>query len=345
MSILQIVIALIVLGVLIFVHELGHFITAKMAKMPVSDFSLGMGPSVFSFERKGTAYSLRVFPIGGSCSIEGMELDSDKEDGFNSKSPAARIIVLAAGVFMNFLLAITLLFLSSLLIGQYIRNPDPVIGETLPTSHASMVLSPGDRILRINGETITLWNDISPAVSKYAKEGARSLTLDVEGKDGPKTVEVELVRAPESVEYVIGILPRYTRQRMGPGAAIVRSLTMSRNIFLNIFKGLGALVSGKVKKEEVSGPIGIIQAIGVASGEGFGMLIFFAAMLSINLGIINLLPLPALDGGRIIFVILELMHIRINKKIEERVHYAGLFMLFALIFLITINDVVNIFKS
>ncbi|MDR1831802.1 MAG: RIP metalloprotease RseP [Fusobacteriaceae bacterium] len=345
MHIFQFLIAVLILGVLVFVHELGHFVTAKLAGMPVADFSIGMGPVVVAFGRADTTYSLRAIPVGGSVAIEGMDLDSDKEDGFNKKGPFARIVVLSAGVFMNFLFSIIVLFLSGVLIGKYVTSTEPVIGGVLPVSHANIFLRPGDRILSINGAPVDVWSDISKNVRKNAAEKILTLRLEYLREGQKQAADIPLTELPESGDFVLGVTSQSVKVNLSPKESFIRSLTLTRDIFFNIFRGLGSLVRGKVKKEEVSGPIGIVRQIGQWSEDGVGTLLFFAAMLSVNLGIINLLPIPALDGGRILFVLLELLHIRVNKKIEERIHYAGYFMLLALIFLITVNDVVNIFKG
>ena len=162
---MNIIAAIIVLGIIIFIHELGHFVTAKFFKMPVSEFSIGMGPQVYSYDTINTTYSFRAIPLGGFVNIEGMEVDSKVEDGFNSKSPFARLIVLFAGVFMNFLLAFSIIFIMLNISGKAVQNKEAVIGHILENSNGSKVLLPKDKILSINGVNINSWDDIGKTIS------------------------------------------------------------------------------------------------------------------------------------------------------------------------------------
>lgn len=337
---MNILIAILVLGIIIFIHELGHFLTAKFFKMPVSEFSIGMGPQVYSYETMKTTYSFRAIPLGGFVNIEGMEVGSEVEDGFNSKPPLARFAVLFAGVFMNFLLAFILIFTMIYSNGKYIQNKEPVIGNVLSESKGSKVIFPKDKILKIDGVNIKEWNDISKALAE--KDPKTPIQVELERAGEIKNVDLELTEDPESKRYIVGILPEYTIEKYGALEAARMSLFSFEKIFSDTLGGLKLIVSGKVKSEEISGPIGIIKVVGDASKEGVGILIWLTALLSVNVGILNLMPLPALDGGRILFVILELIGIKVNKKFEERLHTAGMLILFAFIFYITANDIFNL---
>ncbi|MDU1911743.1 M50 family metallopeptidase [Fusobacterium sp.] len=337
---MNILIAILVLGIIIFIHELGHFLTAKFFKMPVSEFSIGMGPQVYSYETIKTTYSFRAIPLGGFVNIEGMEVGSKVEDGFNSKSPLARFIVLFAGVFMNFLLAFLLIFSMIYSHGKYIQNKEAVIGSVLPESKGSKVIFPKDKILKINGIEIKEWNDIGRVLTEKDPKLPIQVELERDGK--LENIDLELTEDPETKRYIVGILPEYTIEKYGAGEAAKASFLSFKKIFSDTLGGLKLIVSGKVKSEEISGPIGIIKVVGDASKEGVGILIWLTALLSVNVGILNLMPLPALDGGRILFVILELIGVKVNKKFEERLHTAGMLILFAFIFYITANDIFNL---
>lgn len=193
---MNILIAILVLGIIIFIHELGHFLTAKFFKMPVSEFSIGMGPQVYSYETMKTTYSFRAIPLGGFVNIEGMEVGSEVEDGFNSKSPLARFVVLFAGVFMNFLLAFILIFTMIYSNGKYIQNKEAVIGSVLPESKGSKVIFPKDKILKIDGIDIKEWNDIGKILTE--KDPKIPIQVELERAGKIENVNLELTEEPES---------------------------------------------------------------------------------------------------------------------------------------------------
>ena len=337
---MNIIAAIIVLGIIIFIHELGHFLTAKFFKMPVSEFAIGMGPQVYSYDTINTTYSFRAIPIGGFVNIEGMEVDSEVEDGFNSKPPLARFVVLFAGVFMNFLLAFSIIFIMLNISGKAIQNKEPVIGTVLAESKGSKVIFPKDRIIKIDGQNVKEWSDIGRILQGVSSEEPVAVELDREGKI--HNISLELTHDTESDRYIVGILPEYHIEKFTISEAAKASLLSFKRIFTDTLDGLKMIISGKVKSEEISGPIGIIKVVGDASREGIGILVWLTALLSVNVGILNLLPLPALDGGRIIFVILELIGIKVDKKFEERVHTGGMIILFAFIMYISANDIFNL---
>ena len=339
---MNIIAAIIVLGIIIFIHELGHFVTAKFFKMPVSEFSIGMGPQVYSYDTINTTYSFRAIPLGGFVNIEGMEVDSKVEDGFNSKSPFARLIVLFAGVFMNFLLAFSIIFIMLNVSGKAVQNKEAVIGHILENSNGSKVLLPKDRILSINGVNINSWEDIGKTISRLERKD--EIKLVIERKNETKDIDLKLTYEPETKRYILGILPDYHIEKFTFGEAIKASFLGLKKIMVDTLDGLKMIISGKVKSEEISGPIGIIKVVGEASKEGIGIVAWLTALLSVNVGILNLLPLPALDGGRIIFVLLELVGIKVNKKTEERIHAAGMMLLFGLFIYISANDIFNLTK-
>ena len=210
----------------------------------------------------------------------------------------------------------------------------------LSESKGSKVIFPKDKILKIDGVNIKEWNDISKALAE--KDPKTPIQVELERAGEIKNVDLELTEDPESKRYIVGILPEYTIEKYGALEAARMSLFSFEKIFSDTLGGLKLIVSGKVKSEEISGPIGIIKVVGDASKEGVGILIWLTALLSVNVGILNLMPLPALDGGRILFVILELIGMKVNKKFEERLHTAGMLILFAFIFYITANDIFNL---
>lgn len=336
---MKIIVSLIVLGIIVMIHELGHFFSAKFFKIPVSEFSIGMGPEVYTYEGEKTKYSFRSIPIGGYVNIEGMEIDDDIEGGFNKRNPFVRFIVLFAGVFMNFLLAYLIVFTMTFNGGEVILNPAPVIGKVIEAENRPSLFKKGDRILEIDGKKIEKWEEIRTVVASVEnKEEPQKVVVERENKE--QELFVTLTKNEDGA-YYLGILPDYKIEKLG----IFESIAVSCEEFLNIFKdilgGFKMIITGHVSRNDISGPIGIVNIVGEASKGGVLPIMWIMAVLSINVGIFNLLPFPALDGGRIIFVLLELVGIKINKKIEERVHQAGILILFILIIFITTNDFFN----
>lgn len=336
---MEILIAILVLGVIIFIHELGHFMTAKFFKMPVSEFAIGMGPQVYSYDTIKTTYSLRAIPIGGFVNIEGMDIDSKVEDGFNSKPAYARFIVLVAGVFMNFLLAFVIMFTSIYTNGKYVPSNKPIIGEVFKEAKSAEYIKTKDKILEIDGQKIENWEDIGKKIRELTSS---EVNVKLERNGELLSLEVPLTFEPNSNRYMLGVVPEYSIEKFGVLEATNLSIKSGVRIVKDTLTGFKMMLTGQVKKEEISGPIGIIKVVGEASKEGLGIVLWLTALLSINIGVLNLLPLPALDGGRIIFVLLEMIGIRVNKKLEERIHMAGMLLLFGFIIFITTNDIFNL---
>jgi len=335
-------IAVAMLGLIIFVHELGHFLTAKFFKMPVSEFSIGMGPQVFSLDTKETTYSFRAIPIGGYVNIEGMEVGSQVENGFNSKPAYQRFIVLFAGVFMNFLTAFLIIFSIAQMSGRMEYEEKAIIGALVKGGANEQVLKVDDKILELDGKKINLWADI-PEVTKEAidKEEIPAL-IERDGKE--QKLVLKLTKDEENKRVVLGISPKSKKTNL----SFTESLVFAKNSFVSILKdtvgGLFTLFSGKANLKEISGPVGILKVVGEVSKFGWTSIASLAVILSINIGVLNLLPIPALDGGRIIFVLLEIFRIRINKKWEENLHKFGMVMLLFFILVISVNDVWKLFN-
>lgn len=335
-------IAVAMLGLIIFVHELGHFLTAKFFKMPVSEFSIGMGPQVFSLDTKETTYSFRAIPIGGYVNIEGMEVGSQVENGFNSKPAYQRFIVLFAGVFMNFLTAFLIIFLIAQMSGRMEYEEKAIIGALVKGGANEQILKVDDKILELDGKKINLWADI-PEVTKEAidKEEIPAL-IERDGKE--QKLVLKLTKDEENKRVVLGISPKSKKTNL----SFTESLVFAKNSFVSILKdtvgGLFTLFSGKANLKEISGPVGILKVVGEVSKFGWTSIASLAVILSINIGVLNLLPIPALDGGRIIFVLLEIFRIRINKKWEENLHKFGMVMLLFFILVISVNDVWKLFN-
>ena len=335
-------IAVVMLGLIIFVHELGHFLTAKLFKMPVSEFSIGMGPQVFSVDTKNTAYSFRAIPIGGYVNIEGMEIGSEVENGFSSKPAYQRFIVLFAGVFMNFLMAFILLFAIAKINGRIEYDTNAIIGGLVKGGANEQILKVDDKVLELDGKKINVWTDISEVTKVSQDKKEISALIERDGK--VENLTLKLTKDEENNRVVLGISPKYKKVNL----STIESLDFAKNSFNSIItdtvKGFFTLFSGKVSLKEVSGPVGIFKVVGEVSKFGWLSIVSLCVVLSINIGVLNLLPIPALDGGRIIFVLLELFGIKVNKKWEEKLHKGGMILLLFFILMISVNDVWKLFN-
>lgn len=335
-------IAVAMLGLIIFVHELGHFLTAKFFKMPVSEFSIGMGPQVFSLDTKETTYSFRAIPIGGYVNIEGMEVGSQVENGFNSKPAYQRFIVLFAGVFMNFLTAFLIIFSIAQMSGRMEYEEKAIIGALVKGGANEQILKVDDKILELDGKKINLWADI-PEVTKEAID-KKEIPALIERDGKEQKLVLKLTKDEENKRVVLGISPKSKKTNL----SFTESLVFAKNSFVSILKdtvgGLFTLFSGKANLKEISGPVGILKVVGEVSKFGWTSIASLAVILSINIGVLNLLPIPALDGGRIIFVLLELFRIKVNKKWEENLHKFGMVVLLFFIVMISVNDVWKLFN-
>lgn len=318
---------ILVFGSIIFFHEFGHFITAKLSGVLVHEFSLGMGPKIIKRKGKETTYSIGVFPIGGYVKMEGEDEESDHKKSFSSKSPFKRFLIIFAGPFMNFILALLIFFFLFLFIG----SPTTTVKEILPGLPAETSdLKVGDRIISINEYTTDEWEDIVENVSK----STGTLAFLVERED--EEIVVEIIPVEDEGRNVIGIAPTIERNLFYSAAMAFDRLWF---VSTNIFTFLGDMINGKQLEGEVVGPIGIISMVNEASKYSFLSVLSLAAVISINLGIVNLLPLPALDGGRLVFILIEILKgSPIDPKKEGFVHFAGFVALMIFMAYMVVKD-------
>lgn len=351
--IITILVLILMLSILIFVHELGHFIMAKKNGVYVYEFALGMGPKIFSFKRKKkkdpTIYSLRALPIGGFCSMAGeveyVEDENVKEHEYMcNKTPWQRFQILVAGVAMNFLLALVILFIQALIFGS--TNPDSYIGrieEGYPISNAGIEV--GDKVLSINGRKTNSWDKITIALAlKYDSD---VYTFEIEKKDGTiKTYEITptIVKNEDGIESKVFGLGQSEKLETGFVNAIKYSFTKFASTISTMNSIIGNLIIGKLSLNSLSGPVGMYSVVGQSISLGFNSILYLTAYLSINLGYVNFLPFPAFDGGRILFVIIEkIKGSKVNPKVENTLHNIGFILLMLLMLVITFNDIIRLF--
>ena len=324
---------IIILCILIFVHELGHFAAAKLSGVKVNEFALGMGPAFFKRTRGETQYSLRVFPIGGFCAMEGEDGGSDDSKSFEKKPARIKAMILAAGSFMNVALAI--LILSSMFLITYSLTTEiRQVGEGSPAQAAGIIA--GDKIVSLDGVEIKEWQDIVTQISGTQKD---SLTIGII-RDG-RQLEVETsVTTAEDGRKVIGITPAEARSLGNPITALIMGTKASYNMLVNMIEILGQLFTGGVPTSDLVGPVGIAYIVEDTAKMGMRPLLFLVALISLNLAIVNLLPFPALDGGRLLFLAIRKITGRaISDTVEGRIHLIGMVLLLALMVYVTWNDI------
>ncbi len=330
---MTIIYAILIFCVLIFVHEFGHFITAKACGVKVNEFAIGMGPAFFKKQRGETLYALRIFPIGGYCAMEGEDEDSEHPRAFNNRPAWQRAIVLAAGSLMNLLTCVVLLIVIAFYAGQATTTLDKI--EPGSPAEAAGLMT-GDQIVQIDGEEISEWTDIVETIGT-TKEKEAEVTILRDGQEMTLTVAPEYNK--EQKRNMIGITPTSERHVFGSVAAGVKN-TGSMTVMM--YDTLRQLFTGGVSVKELSGPVGIVYAVNETAKSGVIYVIYLAALLSLNLAIINMLPLPALDGGRLLFLLIrKITGKRVTDEMEGRIHFIGIMLLFALMIYVTFNDVIR----
>ena len=340
-----IILAIIVFGLIVFVHELGHFLLAKINKIRVDEFSLGMGPRLISFVKGETRYSLKLLPIGGSCMMGEDDADDVGEGSFNSKSVWARISVVVAGAVFNFLLALVF----SIIVVGYSGYDEPIISgvvEDFPAEEAG--LQAGDRIVEINGKDINVWREVS-----YYNAFHQGETMHVVYERDGKSYETKIEpKKDEDGSYYMGVNPPKEYTKANFFSAIKYGAYEVKFCISTTIESLKMLITGAVGVDQLSGPVGIVSVVDESyqMTKSYGVVVVIMQMLSIgillsaNLGVMNLLPLPALDGGRLVFLIIEAIRgKRVSPEKEGWVHGIGMLLLLALMVFVLFNDIMRLF--
>lgn len=334
--------ALLVFGFIIFIHELGHLIAAKRVGITVLEFSLGMGPMIFEREYKGTVYSLRAFPIGGFCAMEGEDGESSGAGAFGTKSPGKKFAAIAAGPLMNLVFGYVIMVVLVLMSGGIATTE---IHSFYPEAATARYLREGDTIVAIDGHKIRTSNDISFYLIRNSDGimdidvmrdselvSIKDVTFDTTDlPNGQKSIVLDFV--VKGVKKTVINVPVY-------------AFDWTVSIVKQIWASFGDLITGNVSFNEMSGPVGVAKIIGEASQtKDISDLLITTALITVNIGIFNLLPFPALDGGRLIFILLEAVRKKpVNPKIEEGINFAGFTVLIGFMLIVTAKDIIGIFK-
>ncbi len=349
MAILLVIIGVIFFDLIIIAHEFGHFFTARTFGIKVNEFALGMGPKIFSIKKGETTYSLRLFPIGGFCAMEGEDEESNDPSAFGKKAAWKRFIVVIAGAIMNFILGF---LITIVLLAQSPKFVSTTISEFKSGAvSSSSDLKEGDEILTVDGNKIYTSKDLLFNLTIDPKN-----QFDIEVKRGNEILDLKNVTFKTSLNEkgkpVIHL--DFYLKSVDKNFAILMKQSYLETISTvkMVWLTLRGLVLGKLAFSSVMGPIGITSAIGQATTEGLKVstlaavnnIMSIMAMITINLGIINLLPLPALDGGRLILLLFEMItRKKINPKYEGWIHGAGFLILIILMIFIALNDIKTLF--
>ena len=336
---------MLVFGILIFIHELGHFLAARACGVAIREFAVGMGPKLFSWRSKkyDTQYALRLLPIGGYVSMVGEDDESDDENAFHRKNVWQKMAIIVAGPLMNILLAIVVMFVMVAGFGSIVSTTVGDFTEEATSDDCGLQLE--DTIIKVNKVRVFTGNEL---VYEIMHQGDKPVDLTVL-RDGERVV-IENVSFPIFSESGASFGEADFKLYAAPktlGNILKHGFFRSFSTAKMIWDSLVDMLSGRYGVESVSGPVGITQEIGKAAKAGLSTLLYMCVVISMNLGIFNLLPIPALDGGRLVFRIIEA--IRGGKPLkpewESYIHMVGILVLLALMLLVSCKDVVNIIKK
>lgn len=348
MIVLYILLAILILMVMITIHETGHYLAGKILKFNIEEFSIGMGPKIFSKTMKsGEIFSIRWIPLGGYCAFKGEDEDGKEEEGsFNTFAPWKRVIVLFCGAFFNFLSGIIFTLILLVSVGSGIAK----VTDIVATNGNEAVLFENDIILEVDGVAPTFLNGgISGLMADKDVDEDIVLTINRDGeiinvtvkkyqkyktdKDGNNILDDKDQPIVES--KVIGITSEYVK--LGFGEALIKCVPYTFNMAWECLKILGQLVTGHLGLDNVGGPITTVQTIATATQTNFKNLILLFPLLAVNLAVFNLLPIPALDGARMVFVFIEWIFRKpVRRDIEAKIHSVGLMVLFAFVIVVDI---------
>ncbi len=341
-TVFNILITILVFGLLILSHEAGHFFTAIWAGIKVHEFAIGMGPALFKKDFKRCRFSIRAFPIGGYVQMEGEDGDSDDENSFSKKPKWKRFLVLVMGATMNILMGFILICCINASISHYPTTTVARFNDQAISS--SYGLREDDKIISIDGYKIFSYMDISYALTRNGKAEDFDLVVRRDGRD----VSLKDVHFPKIEDEDYGSFYDTDFKVYGEKRNVLTvfrySFGYTLSVSRSIYSFIGSLFTMKADMNQVSGPIGTASAIGKSASIGLSSLLLMIAMISINLGVMNLLPFPALDGGRILMLLIEAVRGKpLNPKFETILNGIGLVLLMGLMIIVSLKDIIKLF--
>lgn len=350
MGILTLLVFVLILGVIVLVHELGHFLWAKKFGVFIHEFSIGMGPVIYSRKGKkdGILYNIRALPIGGFVAMAGEVYEDDKKlpkDRFLCNKPVwQRAIVMAAGVINNFIMALALLLVISFVWGSNSLTPKiEAVEENYPMAEAGIVK--GDKIIAINNYKVNTWDESLIILNYKNKNDYYEFRIEHEnGEVENYKITPRIVKNEDGTESTVFGVHINQEETFGLWNKIKFAFEKFGTTIKSMWLTIIGLVSGKISVDALSGPVGIYGVVGDSISYGLYSVIFLIAYLSINVGVINILPFPAFDGGRILFLLIEkIKGSPVNQKFENICHTIGFILLMILILYVTINDIIKLF--
>ncbi len=340
MTALYIVIAILILSVLICLHELGHFWAGRLLGFTIVEFSVGMGPRLFKKEKNGVIYSLRAFPIGGMCQFFGEDEKSGDPRSFGAKPCWKRAIVLVSGALMNLLTALVLAVVLVAAFGVTDTSRIEVAAVNADSPAAAAGLVPGDAFVSVNGQATDSYESFSQYLAKSPSEKA---VIGVERGGETVYVTAEDIYDAGEQRNMLGVTIRYGTKHLSFFGTIGEAFRTCGEAIAMVYQSLWMLVSGQAGLKDMAGPVGIVEIFVDAATYGASTLLYLTVFISANLGVVNLLPLPALDGGRLVFVGVEAIRKKpIPPEKEGVVHLIGIGLLLLLIVVLTYQDIVRL---
>lgn len=340
--VLYVLLMLFVFGILIFIHEFGHFITARLCGVAVKEFAVGMGPKLFSWKSKkyDTKYGLRLLPIGGFVSMVGEDEDSSDENAFCNKSVWRRMIIVATGPVMNLLLGFLLMTVMVFSLGNLSST---TVAKFTENATSNQWLAVGDEITHVDGTRVHTGNELvyevmnkghEPIELRVIRNGEKltlsGVTFPGMEESGVSFGEYDFLVYAEEVNF-----PNLMKHAFWRSVSTVKM----------VYDSLIGLVTGRFGMEAVSGPVGVVEVVGQAAKMGFWNFLYIVIVLSINLGVFNLIPFPALDGGRFLFLIIEGIRRKpVKKDLEATINFIGIMILFGFMIFVTVKDVLHLFR-
>lgn len=341
----QVITALVFLGILVFFHELGHFVAGRISGVFIHELSLGFGPAVLSKVRGDTRYSLRVIPFGGYVRFageEGLQKEEDqqlpKERLLCSQPPLIRSFIIFSGPLMNFIVAVLAFFIVFSFTG--IGRPTTYIGEVVPGYPAYQSgIRPGDKILKVEDVAVVEWQDMVKVVQRRP-----GIPTEITLQRDSEVITVTVIPVEVGGVGVIGVKTDVVFQRLGIRRGLLAGIKETLLVIITWTQGIIGMILGKIAPE-VAGPVGISQILGEAAKLGVSQFLYLVGALSANLGLINLLPIPALDGSRLLFAGLEAVRGKpLDPEKESFVHFVGFFLLMVIFVVITYKDILRLIR-
>ena len=339
-TVLSILVALLLLSLLVMIHELGHYLAGRALGFSILEFSIGMGPRLLKKTKNGTEFSIRAFPIGGMCRFEGEDQDVVTERSFNAQKVWKRIVVVLSGPVMNLLFAIICSIITLLAFGDYMPGVQAVRADS-PAAIAGVQV--GDVIEQVGDKPVRFYfQTVNMILAVETKD--TTLTVNRDGKE--ITLTLNNIYNETLGHNQIGVTIFQERVHYGVGASIGRSVNYVTATLVETFRFLGRAAQGNVASTDAAGPVAIVAIISEAVRSSGENVLRLLVLISASLGIMNLLPIPAMDGGRLTFMILEVIRGKaIPAEKEGMVHFVGLIFLFGLMILLTYNDITNLIRG